>query len=227
MPKVNNQYVTVATKISLRAFKQLEQVCIKRGIKRYDLLKMAIDCLLRYMSGEEEPSEELSRVIQMFEHTRNWESSMSLTDDMEGAEIEYALYLLRQKGKKSMRGVMVKREYFNLVESDWNVMRITDKVLGSLLPDRYARLMKARKELGVNSAIEAIDALIERYTKDEEGEELRRMFADNDRVYSNSISQQTYKTKRSRKVDYYMTKPLFDDVEPSANDESGTDKQNE
>ena len=63
--------------------------------------------------------------------------------------------------------------------------------------------------------------------KDEEGEELRRMFADNDRVYSNSISQQTYKTKRSRKVDYYMTKPLFDDVEPSANDESGTVKQSE
>ena len=227
MPKVNNQYVTVATKISLRAFKQLEQVCVKRGIKRYDLLKMAIDCLLRYMAGEEEPSEELSRVIQMFEHTRNWESSMSLTDDMEGAEIEYALYLLRQKGKKSMRGVMVKREYFNLVESDWNVMRITDKVLDSLLPDRYARLMKASKELGVNSAIEAIDALIERYTKDEEGEELRRMFSDNDRVYSNSISQQTYKTKRSRKVDYYMTKPLFDDVEPSANDESSTDTQSE
>ena len=116
MPKVNNKYVTVATKISLRAFKQLEQVCIKRGIKRYDLLKMAIDCLLRYMAGEEEPSEELSRVIQMFEHTRNWESSMSLTDDIEGAEIEYALYLLRQKGKKSMRGVMVMREYYNLVE---------------------------------------------------------------------------------------------------------------
>lgn len=227
MPKVNNQYVTVATKISLRAFKQLEQVCLKRGIKRYDLLKMAIDCLLRYMSGEEEPSEELSRVIQMFEHTRNWESSMSLTDDMEGAEIEYALYLLRQKGKKSMKGVMVKREYFNLVESDWNVMHITDKMLDSLLPDRYSRLMKVSKELGVNSAIEAIDVLIERYIRDEEGEELRRMFADNDRVYSNSISQQTYKTKRSRKVDYYMTKPLFDDVEPSANDESGTDTQRE
>lgn len=227
MPKVNNKYVTVATKISLRAFKQLEQVCLKRGIKRYDLLKMAIDCLLRYMSGEEEPSEELSRVIQMFEHTRNWESSMSLTDDMEDAEIEYALYLLRQKGKKSMRGVMVKREYFNLVESDWNVMRITDKVLDSLMPDRYARLMKASKELGVNSAIEAMDTLIERYTRDEEGEGLRRMFADNDRVYSTSISQQTYKTKRSRKVDYYMTKPLFDDVEPSANDESSTDTQSE
>lgn len=211
MPKVNNQYVTVATKISLRAFRQLEKVCTRRMIKRYDLLKMAIDCLLRYMSEEEEPSAELSRVIQMFEHTKSWESSISLADDMEGVEIEHALYTLRQKGKKNRRCVMVEREYFNMTEADWNIIRITDKMLKDLLPDRYKRLMQAGKELGCDSAVEVIDSLIERYLRDEEGEELRRMFSDNDRVYSKPVSQQTYKTKKSKKIDYYMTKPLFGD----------------
>ena len=86
--KSENKVVQLQTKVSAESYARLKAISQKHGFTIYDLLQMLAECIIRYMDTATNLSDDLVRIIRMFEDIRGWRDAFRLTEPFEKTEIE-------------------------------------------------------------------------------------------------------------------------------------------
>lgn len=202
--------IVVNTKVTLEAYARLKAICKKYGFTLYDLLQMLLDCMIRYMDEYHNLSEDLRRIIRMFEDMPGWKKAFRLTEPMDDAEIMEAFYVLRHpRGKGAARIVHVIRPVLDGDDLGWlatyNIQTSFERFVEVINGSFYRHLRMLSVELGNESTLDTIQTIVNYYKENPNDEEIRQIFADNDwhegakmhdrqryeRTYTPNIQQQT------------------------------------
>ena len=70
--KLENKTVQLQTKVSSEVYARLESICKKYGYSIFQLLRMLSDCIVRFMDDKHNLSEDLVRIMRMFENIPGW-----------------------------------------------------------------------------------------------------------------------------------------------------------
>lgn len=176
-----SSYEVVATKVSATCNSALKKICRKLGIKRYDMLQMMCDCIVRYMDDKHNLSSEMERTMSIFEHMVGWKNCFNLADYTTNPEIAEATYYLTSQGKRGTRAVHIERPFFGTWQQDVNIQRILERSICLLTPERYQRLRMLAVDNNCSSILELLDIMIDHHSKDSDVAEFRKQFEDANR----------------------------------------------
>ena len=151
---MEEKYKGLGTKVSPEFHKIFRRICHKKGLKTYDAIQMMAEAFVRYTDDQHNLSEEMERLMMLFEHMRGWRNAFNLADATPDKEITEAIYMLTAKGKKGARAVMVHRPYMG----DW-----TETVNVQVILERI---------------IELLDVLLTRHSHEADEAEFRKDFED-------------------------------------------------
>ena len=198
MTQQTEHYKTVATKISPEAYRLLQRLARKLGMKVYEILQMCIDTSIRYMSDEHNLTPEMERAMAIFEHMTGWAGSMNFAELSGDKRISEAIYFLTSPKKKGSRAVLVTLPFLGKMGQTENVQRIVERTIELLCPERYRRLRLLAAEHNCQSIIGMIDWLIDYHSTDSDTEEMRKMFEDALRAENNKPVAYGERTKRKK-----------------------------
>ena len=212
--------IVVNTKVTPSSFAQLKSICKKYGFTVYDLLQMLLDCIIRYMDEYHNLSEDLRRIIRMFEDMPGWKNAFRLTEPMDDVEIMEAFYVLRHpRGKGAPRIVHVVRPVLDGDDLGWlvtcNIQLAFDQFIKVINDSFYRHLSQLSVELGNESILDTIQTIVNLYKENPNDEDMRQMFADNDwHENAKMHDRQQYKRGYSHGMDYMDSQQsLFEDKE--------------
>ena len=195
-------YVTVATKITHAALKQLKRLCAAKNLSLYEMQQMSLWSFIRYMSSEHNLSAEMEELMSVFEHMDGWANAFNMADPDAQMSISEATYFLTAKDKNGTCAVHVHRPYFGDWSQDYNIQHIFERTLELLLPERYKRLRLLAGDMGCQSLLNFMDKLIDEHSKDADLAEIRRTFEDADRSeYGRKPVTVPYKRKLNRSME--------------------------
>lgn len=198
MTQQTEHYKTVATKISPYAYRLLQRLARKLGMKIYELLQMFVDTSIRYMSDAHNLTPEMERAMAIFEHMTGWAGCMNFAEPTGDKSISEAIYFLTSQKKKGCRAVLVTPPFLGKMGQTENVQRILERTIELLCPERYRRLRLLAAELNRQSIVDLIDWLIDYHSTDSDTEEMRKMFEDALRAENNKPVAYGERTKRKK-----------------------------
>ena len=85
--KSTNKTIQLQTKVSPEVYARLESICKQYGFSIFILLRMLSECIIRYMDDEHNLSEDLNRIMRMFEDIPGWKKSICLAEGLEEMDI--------------------------------------------------------------------------------------------------------------------------------------------
>jgi hypothetical protein len=189
--KLDERYVTIATKVSRRAAEQLSRIAKKKNTTIYELIQLSCDTLIRYMDDRHNLSEEMERAMALFEHLVGWADALNLADPTVNKEVCQAVYIFQDADgkKKGFRAKLVDRPFCGIWTEDSNVMHIFERILNICMPELYMKLLRARIVLDCKSISEVLNVLADAEVIMQLNGELRQDFedaarADNGRGYA-------------------------------------------
>ena len=196
---------TVSARVTTEAKARLESLCKQQGFNINTMVKMLCECLIRFMDDEHNLSEDLRRIIRMFEDIPGWKKAFSLTDDWGGVEIIEAFYVLRKRGHEGTRMAHVTRPMLENDEMGWTMTYNTQLQLERFIevnyPSLYRHLRSLSIELGNESIWDTLNTIVNQYRENPDEEELRLQFGQNDLHKGQSIhetQEQAQIRKRTR-----------------------------
>lgn len=204
MNRPDNEFTTIATKVSKRAAEIFEGIASRMGMSMYELLQIVIDTLIRYKDDRHNLTPDMERAMSIFEHMTGWSGALSLADPTVSLEIQEATYYLADKEgkKKGAKGIHVTRPFFGDWQETANIQEILERTICLLAPERYRRLRALAVDMDCNSLLDLLDAMIDYHTKDEEFKELRRGFEDDDRSdYGRKPAKQRYRRHNKKDIE--------------------------
>lgn len=175
---MEEKYKGLGTKVSPEFHKLFRRICHKKGLKTYEAIQMMAEAFVRYTDDQHNLSEEMERLMMLFEHMRGWRNAFNLADATPDKDITEAIYMLTAKGKKGARAVMVHRPYMGDWTETVNVQVILERVIEVLMPERYSRLRSLAIDFECNSIIELLDVLLTRHSHEADEAEFRKDFED-------------------------------------------------
>lgn len=212
--------IVVNTKVTPEAFARIKAICNKFGFSPYDLLQMLLDCMIRYMDEYHNLSEDLRRIIRMFEDMPGWKTALRLTEPMDDAEIMEAFYVLRRpKGTGAPRIVHIERPMLDGDDLGWlvtyNVQTSLERFIEVINSSLYRHLRMLSVELGNESLLDTIQTIVNLYKENPDEKELRLMFEDNDWENGAKMSEhrQYKRTYTTSEEQIYKQQTLFDKEE--------------
>lgn len=190
--------ISLITKVNQDTARGLKRIEMKRGLSVYGILQMMCDCIRRYMDSAYNLSEEMERAMSIFEHMEGWKDSINLAEPSDDKVIGEAIYFLYDPTgkKKGTRAVHVVKPFFGNWTQDVNIINIIDDTIRMLMPERYRRMWTIATDLDCKSLVELIDKLINRYEKEQDAEELRKLFEDDNRAANNKPLVYGERTKK-------------------------------
>lgn len=211
----NLSYISVATKITPEAYAQLKSICKQYGFTLYDMLQMLCECLIRFMDTEHNLSEDLLRIIRMFEDLPGWKAAMRLTEPLKDVEIVEAFYVIRRKGKTSSRLVHVTRPILESDAEGWmvtyNIQTQLERFIELTNSSLYKHLRCLSVELGTESILDTIHTIANLYKDNPDEGELRLQFENNDWHEGAKTTRDTvYKRRHSHSMDFIEQQTIFD-----------------
>lgn len=197
MQSNDENYVVVATKLSPEANARLEMIARARRMKKYELIQMMCDVIIRYCDKSHNLSREIELVMSVFEHMIGWEGAFNLAEPHSSPEIVEATYYLTSPDKKGVRAVHVERPFFGEWTQNYNIQEILEKTINMLVPERYQRLRQVAIDMGATSLLQVIDELIDNHTQAADMDAIRQEFEDADRSdWGIKPAKQPYKRRR-------------------------------
>lgn len=177
----NREFKPIATKVTKHTAVMLDAICKKNGITTYELLQTIVDAIIRFMSEEQQLSQDFQRLMEIFfDDLRN--STFKLSDYTNNPGIIWAIMVLGDRNHSGNRSVLVEEPFFGNATEDWNVMHQLEAFINKTMPRLYRRLRRIGAELDCKNVYETISILAEQaIANDPDAEEIRQMFADNDR----------------------------------------------
>jgi len=218
MEKTEKQTVQLQTKVSPEVYARLESICKTYGFSIFILLRHLLECMIRFMDPEHNLSEDLTRIIRMFEDLPGWSKSICLADGIDEMEIVEAFYVLREKKKTGNRIVHVERPMLDGDAegwtSTWNISLILERFIEVTNPSLYKHLRQLSIDLGTESMFDTIHTIANLYKENPDETELRLQFENNDWHHGNKVHQDVQYTRRHSHTMDYIDKQdttLFDD----------------
>ena len=179
----NENFQVINTKISIPAYRRLISLIKRKGLNWYRLIQMYVDITIRYMDGWHNLTEEMERMMHIFEEMTGWEKALTLGDTSAKMIVgEATYYMFDQDGeRKGARAVHVKKPFFGNWEQNFNVQDILERTICMLIPARYRRLRQLAVELEKTNMLDLLDFFIAYFSKHSDMETIRKEFEDADR----------------------------------------------
>lgn len=194
-----SKYKVIATKVSPEAYRLLNVLAARKGMRLYELLQLCADVLVRYMSDSHNLTPEMEQAMTLFEHMTGWRDALSLTDYTCEPHVVEAVYYLAAEGKHGTRAVHVSRPYFGDWQQTENIQAIVERTLELATPERYRKLRLIAADMDCSSILELLDVLADRYGIDDTNtREIRRGFEDCMRAENNRPVEYGTRTKRKK-----------------------------
>ena len=204
------------TKVTPEVRARLMAIEQKYGFTTFKLLRMLIDCIIRFMDPMTNMDESLLRIIRLFENFPGWEKSISLGEGLDKMEITDAYYVLQQREREGFRLVWVERPWMEGDADGWtytfNLQRMFEDFLQKSNESLYNLLKEIGKELRTESLLDTIHILASKYKTNPDEEELRESFENNDWVNGARAAKDVrYQRHHAHKMEYLDRQPtLFD-----------------
>ena len=220
--KMDNKQVMLKTRVSASVFARLMSICKAYGMTIYVMLRMLIDCIVRYMDQEHNLSEDLQRVIRMFEGMEGWSRSICLADGIEDMEIVEAFYVLGSKTGKGTRVVHVVRPVMDGDAHGWsatyNIQRMLERFMELTNKSLYKHIRSLGIALGTESFLDTMHTIVNMYQENPYEAEMRLTFQNNDwHEGAKVVTDTRYKRQYFHDSDYVERESmkqgtLFDNV---------------
>ena len=198
----NRTDIVVNTKVTAEAYARLKAICKQHDFTLYDMLQMLCDCIIRFMDDRHNLSDNLVRIIRMFEDLPGWKTATRLTEDLTDAQVMEAFYVLRHpKGTGASRIVHVTRPMLDGDPEGWiathNIQLQLERFIELTAPSLYKHLRMLAVDLGTESLLDTIHIIANLYKENEDEKELRLQFENNDwhegaRMYDRRQYKRTY-----------------------------------
>ena len=204
------------TRVTPEVWARLKGLEDQYGITIFRLLRMLADCIVRFMDSETNLSEDLLRIIRMFEGLPGWKKSICLADGMEEMEVVEAFYVLRQPKRSGYRLVWVEKPIMSGDAKGWmmtfNVQKILERFIELTNLSLYMHLRSLGVDLGTESRLDTIHTIANLYKPNPDEEELRIQFENNKWHKGGKANQDVrYQTRKFHSSDYFESHPtLFD-----------------
>lgn len=191
-----SEFQPITTKVSAVTYKQLMNICKKKGITIYNMLQMMCDCIVRYMSSDHNLTPQMEDAMSIFEHMEGWNNQFNLAEHDIDAEVGEAIYFIGNAKRKGMRAVHISRPFMGTWKQTENIQDIIERFFCLIIPERYRRLRQVATMMQCKSILQVIDHLINRYLEDTDLNEIRAEFEDADRSdFGKKPTDQRYKRK--------------------------------
>lgn len=195
-------YKVIATKVSPEAAEMLEALAKRHGMNVYTLLQMMCRVLVTMMCEEAPVSEELAKIVRLFEGMSKGKDRFSVIDRTDTAKVDAAVYFLGANGKAGNEAVMVDKRTDGQLAQTYNLQVILEAFLCKALPSFYRRLRAIGVELECGSIYETIDKIIDLQMFDPNEQEVHRMFKDNERCeWGGKRAEAPYVRHNNRDID--------------------------
>ena len=213
--KSTNKTIQLQTKVSPEVYARLESICKQYGFSIFILLRMLSECIIRYMDDEHNLSEDLNRIMRMFEDIPGWKRSICLAEGLEDMDIVEAFYALRSSKHNGYRLVHVERPMMTGDADGWqatyNVQRILERFIELTNPSLYIHLRQLGVDLGTESMLDTLHTLANLYKENPDEKELRVQFENNDWHEGARVHDDTrYQRRHSHSMDFIEQQSLFD-----------------
>jgi hypothetical protein len=207
------KFKVIATKVSTFVKERIGRICKKRGLNEYDMLQMMCECLIRFMDEEHNISEEMMKVIRMFENLPGWKTTVRLTEDFEKVQVVEAFYVIRRKGKTGSRLVHVVRPTMENDAEGWqcnyNTVQQLERFMELTNESLYKHLRCLSTDLGTVSLLDTIHTIANLYRENPDEGELRLQFESNDWVKGAQAHRDTaFKRRNSHSMAYIEKKDM-------------------
>ena len=222
MAKVTeNKTVQVQTKVSPEVYAHVEAICKKYGYSIFLLLRMFLDCAVRFMDDRHNLDYNLIRVIRMFEDLPGWRKSICLAaGDEQEFGVSEAYYILRAKKHDGWRLVHVERPMMEGDPEGWtctyNIQKMLERFIELVNPSLYKHLRQLAVEMGTESMFDMIHTLADNMKENPDEAEFRAQFENNNwhqgaRDFTSTIH---YKRHHAPKMDSFEgQQKIFEDDE--------------
>ena len=182
------------TKVTPEIYQRLETIGKKFGFSIFKSLRFMSECFVRFSDDKHNLSDDLVRLIRMFENIPGWSKSICLADPEQELGIVEALYVIRAKGKEGYRICWVERPMMDNDPYGWtatyNVQYIMERFIEVMNPSLYKHLRMLAVELGTESMWDTINRIASMMRENPDETELRRQFEDNDWERGAKMSEQ-------------------------------------
>ena len=213
---MNDSAMQLQTKVSPEVYARLEAICKQYGTSVFQMLRMLAECIIRYMDDRHNLSEELARIIRMFENMPGWNKSICLADDLQEIEIMEAFYVIRDRHKQGCRIVWVERPTMDGDADGWkctyNVQRILERFVEVLNPSLYKHLRLLSVDLGTESMLDTIHRIADEFMENPDDVELRLQFSQIDWHQGAQMHDRTQYKRPYTPSEENLQKTLFDDI---------------
>lgn len=201
---------SIATKVSPEAYARIISICNMRGITTYNMLQMMCDVIIRYMDDQHNLSDEINKIIRLFEGLENWNKRFTLTEPTDDMEVTGAIYLLREKNRIGEGMVYVSAPVLGQTFENFNVQSIIEMVIEIARPKLYKHLRMLGVELNTNSVLETIDKIVDMYRENPDDTELRIQFENNDwGENAKKPASSPYKRKVNHTMDEFEQEDMY------------------
>ena len=202
--KFDDKFGSIATKVSAESKQQLERILEQMGMNYYQWFQLMAEVTIRIADDRHNLSEQMAKMIQMFQLVPGWKDPVSFCDPNAPAELEAAVYMVKQQGHKGLKPIMVERGWFDGIwKQTENVQDIVEYIINQCMPTSYKWLRQHMAELECNRVFECLMLMADAATMNRLDEEIAQMFGDNQRSeYGNAVIYgQKYKRKPHRTPD--------------------------
>lgn len=210
--KVENTDI-ISARVSIEFKARLESLCEQYGFSINILVKLLAETFLRNADKEHNISENLMKVIRLFENIPGWKKSVCISDGIDGMEITEAFYVLKQPKKRGSRIVHVTMPLLKNDEEGWtenfNVQQQLERFMELTNESLYKHLRCLSTDLGTVSLLDTIHTIANLYRENPDEGELRLQFESNDWVKGAQAHRDTaFKRRNSHSMAYIEKKDM-------------------
>ena len=197
--KFDDKFGSIATKVSAESKQQLERILEQMGMNYYQWFQLMAEVTIRIADDRHNLSEQMAKMIQMFQLVPGWKDPVSFCDPNAPAELEAAVYMVKQQGHKGLKPVMVERGWFDGIwKQTENVQDIVEYIINQCMPTSYKWLRQHMAELECNRVFECLMLMADAATIHHMDEEIAQMFSDNSRHDYGGVIEWGNRTKQRK-----------------------------
>ena len=204
----------VLTRVSPEVYSILKGISERYGYSIFQLVRMLAETIVRFCDDRHNLSEELMRIIRMFENIPGWKKSICLADEEQEFGIVEAIYIIRAKGKDGYRLCLVERPMMEDDPYGWsatyNAQRILERLIEVMNPSLYKHLRSVAVEMGTNSMLDMLHRIADDIKENPDEKDLRELFESNDWNRGARMSQDTHYKRPYTPSEEHLQKTLFD-----------------
>ena len=197
----DNKYKNIGTKVNIFTYEMLQRIAADKKMSVYEIMQIIADIIVRYMSGQYPVTDEMRRIITIFDDMEIWKSGrMNISDHNVEAAIASAVYLLQDKDRKKegQCAVMVEKEPDGKCGQTMNVQYIFERIVEVLLPAVYRKLRRLAVDMECMSLTDLVNILADSHVDSIAGE-VRLEFSDDARCENGLPLTYGEKTRRKPK----------------------------